>query len=371
MRFPLFFGVSDRPSSAVPPSGAEQGVADADPPPRQPDGANLSGMSLVAGLPLAVPSPGQAFWLALFLLAVAAYWYLSRRAHALGESADPWADPTAVENTLILAADQHAPMTIMAVAPPLSPVSPNAAPERAPLGGSCALLDETRLFFQAGGPLPEGALADWAGKNARVHMRVAVGDAARLLRFDTVILRGRNDARRPLLELARPERLERFERRAFPRVAPGPDDVAALGLWAWDAALPAQPPSQPAESGELLFARHPAGNARVPSLRLADLSARGLGLCVPKRLLASVPETCIVLICPGAAARGPGLLWLACRRRHATERSGGQGVAGLLVLHWGRTSRADEPVVWQDAAESPVPPLLRWVLKRRAEEAHL
>jgi hypothetical protein len=301
-------------------------------------------------------SPEKIFWLVVLVLAALAFRYLFRRAKGLSrETFDPWADPGLVDHMLVLAADQRAPLELVSLAPG----------ENASLAGFCARLDQRVLFFQARQPLPSARHDAWNGKKVSVHAQTQLGDDARMFCFDSLVLRGPTDDGPPLLELARPSRLEFFERRAFSRVRSAPSELIALGLWDWPVNSPEQnPPTEPSLLPPPLLVLHPA--RRFPA-ELHDVSASGLALDIMQNPVFPFPEHCLVLLSLSREESGsrPLTLWLACSARHATEYAGGACVRlGLHTRYWCRITRADVSLFWRNAAGDGVPPLLRRTVRR-------
>ena len=242
---------------------------------------------------------------------------------------------------------------------------------------------------------PGRELAAWVGKDVRVEFCVSVGEDWRFFRFDSVVLRGMADAACPLLELARPLRLEPHQRRAFPRVSASATDVVALGLWSledhpatgsaplWegntapeqgpgnrpdaDSACP-QPPGLPTEPAALpapLLLFRPGA---ATTIRLVDLSASGLGLRLKKNAVPATLRRCMVFLCLRAPSGAPLLIWLACERRHLTLASARPtATLGLAVRQWSQTPTAEARIFWNPpASDGSVPPLFRWILRRQA-----
>lgn len=353
------------PRAAVSGAGSRSEGEPGDPPSDIPPPRAWRSAPLFAAAP--VPSPAALFWLLVVAAGAAALYWLARRHKTLGAalSADPWADPGAVANTLVLALDQRAVFRLSG-----RPADAVPAPG---LEGVGTYLGRRALLL-----LPARDMADaaaWTGRPVRAEFGVAVGDGLRFFRFDSVVLRCATAETRPLLELARPERLVPYRRRTFPRVRPARPDVAALGLWRLEAPVGGRNdalrpgaglPPDPARLAAPLFVFRPG---RAASVRLDNLSAAGLGLRVPAD--ASPPAHCLVFLCLRTPGGAPLALWLACERRHLTTRTGrATATLGLRIAHWGRVARADALIPWKPtAADGSVPLLLRWTLRRAAVDA--
>lgn len=331
-------------------------------------GAVAPALPLVAAL----PAPDTALWLLLALAGAAALCWLMRRHKALDASppADPWADPRAVDNTLTLAQDQRTLFRIT-----------GRDGAEGTLSALCVHLDRHTLLLRPGQNRPDTAdmadMAAWTGRPVRLEFGIGVGDSPRFFRCDSVVLRSGADGALPLLELARPVRLEPYRRRAFPRVRPVRSELAAAGLWRGDDSALAddeesvggalapggRPPDNPARLGAPLFVFRPGA---ADSLRLDSLSASGVGVRIPRE--ASPPARCLIFLCLRTDGASPLALWLDCERRHLTMRPGrATALMGLRISHWGRVTRADDIIPWTPAAsDGSVPALLRWTLRRAA-----
>lgn len=332
------------------------------------------------------PTTGQAFWLLVFALsAVALYWLSLRQKKLEAANPDPWSLPRAVDHTLILAMDRHAGFHVTAVPPPTSSRT-NKARSFPPAGveGACVLLDRRTLTLQLDTALSGRELAAWVGRDVRAEFSVTVEDERRFFRFDSVVLRGMADATCPLLELARPLRLQPHQRRAFPRAAAMAADVEALGIWPLETKTPCLPTCRhagdPEPSALTGFPRElPADPATLPAplllfrpgasatARLVDISASGLGLRLKKNAVPPATGCWLVFLCLRAPDNGPLLLWLACERRHLTPSPAqSMAVLGLAIRQWGQVPGAETLIPWKSTApDGSVPPLLRWVLRRR------
>lgn len=331
---------------------------------------------------------GHAFWFAVFVMGVLAFWYLTRREKALAANRpDPMADPVAVDNTLILAVDQRAAVEFDL--PPTGRSDPDACLTR--LSGLCVHLDRHCLFVQLDSPVSGRKLDGWIGKNIRVHLIIhlfaGLNHEIRFVRFNSVALRATSGPELALLEMTRPFRLERFERRAYSRLEPVFPDVIAIGLWDQsrtppvdgplpsDDACPADSvhpaPTDPASLPAPLFLFHPRGPDQI---RLANISASGLGLRLKKNLAASVPTRCVILLSLRQSSGRPLTMWLACVQRHCTRNpSRASVVLGFHIVQWSQVTRADSSIAWQHTADTAnggaLPPLLHWILGRQAAPA--
>ena len=325
-----------------------------DPPPDTPPRCARYAAPLFA----AVPPPDALFRLLLVAAGALALYWLIRRQKTLRAAltADPWADPRAVDNILTLAQDQRAVFRLVG-----RPTDAEPALETV-----CAHLERRALVL-----LSARDAATWAGRPVRAEFRVTVGDSLRFFRFDSVVLRCAAGESSPLLELARPVRLEPYRRRAFPRIRPSRPEVAALGLWRLDPAAPGKGgglPPNPARLPAPLFVFRPGAAAGI---RLDNLSASGLGVRVSRD--ATPPARCLIFLCLRTNGGAPLALWLACERRHLTALPGrATALLGLRISHWGRVARADALIPWKPAAaDGSTPPLLRWTLPRTAAAASL
>lgn len=311
-------------------------------------------------------------WLGLALAGAAALLWLIRRQKNLDAAltADPWADPRAVDNTLTLAQDQRA---VFHLTECRSGTGPNAMGQT--LRTVCAHLERHALVLLTAKEAQNPPA--WAGRPVQVEFSITVGDSPRFFRFDSVVLRSGRDGARCLLELARPARLEPYRRRAFPRIRLARSEVAAAGLWRLEAG-PSPCDAQSADAASSQASRLPASPARLgaplfvfrpgsaSSLRLDNLSASGVGLRVPRD--AEAPARCLIFLCLRTDGASPLALWLDCERRHLTPRQGrAMALMGLSIAHWGRVTRADDIIRWTPAAsDGSAPPLLRWTLRRAA-----
>lgn len=342
-----------RPSAGMTESDARTVASDAAsrpesepgaPPPDIPPRCALHTAPLFA----AAPAPDALFWLLVVATGAAALYWLIRRQKTLraAVAADPWSDARAVDNILTLAQDQR--VVFRLVGRPA-----NAGPD---LEAVCAHLERRALLL-----LSARDAAAWAGRPVRAEFRVTVGDSPRFFRFDSVVLRCSAGESSPLLELARPARLEPYRRRAFPRIRPDRPQVAALGLWRLEFAPPAPGgtglPPDPARLPAPLFVFRPGAAAGI---RLDNLSASGLGVRISRD--ARPPARCLIFLCLRTTGGTPLALWLACERRHLTARPGrATALLGLRISHWGRVARADALIPWKPADDDgSTPPLLRW-----------
>lgn len=339
------------------------------------------------------PTTGQAFWLLVFALSAAALYWLSLRQKKLeAANPDPWSLPRAVDHTLILAMDRRAHFHVAVLPPPSHAPARSGKARPFPLAGmdgTCVQLDRRTLTLQLDIALPGRELAAWVGRDVRAEFSVTVENERRFFRFDSVVLRGMADAARPLLELARPLRLEPHQRRAFPRVAAMAADVAALGVWPLEEnqapCLPARRHGagpEPASAPPGFPCHLPADPATLPAplllfrpgasttARLTDISASGLGLRLKKNAVPPLTDCWLVFLCLRTPGNSPLLLWLACERRHLSPSpTRPMAVLGLAIRQWGQVPGTETLIPWKSTApDGSVPPLLRWVLRRRTAD---
>ena len=301
------------------------------------------------------------FWFVTLLLAVAIFGYLFRREKFLRrEERDPWADPAFVDRVLMLAIDQRAPMGLTL----LSDNPDNPALGNTTLSGFCARLDSKTLLFQSGQNLVKEQRKTWAGRHVCAYLHTRLGDNSRLFRFDSQVLAMPSPGNPVLLELAHPLRLDRFDRRAFPRIRPHDPACIALGLWPWKQDSNSLP-SYPAILPGAVLVSHPAASMQA---RLRDISATGLALDLKKGQADIMGTHCFLLLGLRQSALFSSTralaIWLACSRRHVTGR--GVATLGLHIQYWCRVARADVPILLQAADKNGAPPLLHWILKRQA-----
>lgn len=349
------------------------------------------------------------FWVLLILLSAAAYIYLTHREKKLADhDPDPWSEPEFLDSVLLLAREQGAQLRLQA----LASADETALPAKGQgVNSVCVHFDRSRIILLpekpqsdtraqsapvAHGyiPLPvlDSLLAPLfpAGQRVRVDFCVKTGNENRTFQFDTMVLRHDSPANAPsimsvpdidafsglphgtsVLELARPNRVARFQRRTFERIRPHRADIAALGVWDW------QPgPTLPRDPANL--AEFPAPSlAMLPqckeNIRIDNISANGLALRVRATTLAETRAQgaqwrgCIVFLSLRENGHHTCMLWLACVRRHATVSASrpSSAVLGWEIAGWAETCNAQSPINWKPVAScGETPPLLRWIIRR-------